>query len=139
MTRRAIVLGLILMGGALGVAVAQQPPLGKIEKIADNLYRIPGQGGATAVYLAGTGVVLVDTKLANNGQGILDQVRTVTDKPISMIINTHTHGDHTGSNMFFPANVEIVTHENTKANMEKMDVYKDPANKNGMQIGRAHV
>jgi glyoxylase-like metal-dependent hydrolase (beta-lactamase superfamily II) len=100
--------------------------------MANGLYRIPGQGGATAVYLAGNGVVLVDTKLANNGQGILDQVKTVTDKPITMIINTHTHGDHVGSNMFFPANVEIVTHENTKTNMEKMPVYQDAANKNGM-------
>jgi len=49
-----------------------------------------------------------------------------------MIINTHTHGDHTGSNMFFPASVEVVTHENTKANMEKMPVYQDPANTHGM-------
>lgn len=133
MTRRGLVLGLIVVGGVLGGAAAQQPPLGKIEKMADGLYRIPGQGGATAVYLAGNGgVVLVDTKLANNGQGILDQVRTVTDKPVTMIINTHTHGDHTGSNMFFPASVEIVTHENTKANMEKMPVYQDAANKSGM-------
>jgi cyclase len=132
MTRRGLVLGTILAAGALTTVLAQQPPLGKIEKLADGLYRIPGQGGATAVYLAAKGVVLVDTKLANNGQGILEQVKSVTDKPVTMIINTHTHGDHTGSNMFFPANVEIVTHENTKANMEKMDVYKDPANKNGM-------
>jgi glyoxylase-like metal-dependent hydrolase (beta-lactamase superfamily II) len=132
MTRRSLVLGLVLAVGMLAVAVAQQPPLGKIEKMANGLYRIPGQGGATAVYLAGNGVVLVDTKLANNGQGILEQVKTVTDKPITMIINTHTHGDHVGSNMFFPANVEIVTHENTKANMEKMPVYQDAANKNGM-------
>jgi cyclase len=132
MTRRGLVLGMILAVGALATVLAQQPPLGKIEKLADGLYRVPGQGGATAVYLAAKGVVLVDTKLANNGQGILEQVKSVTDKPVTMIINTHTHGDHTGSNMFFPANVEIVTHENTKANMEKMDVYKDPANKNGM-------
>jgi glyoxylase-like metal-dependent hydrolase (beta-lactamase superfamily II) len=40
------------------------------------------------------------------------------------IINTHTHGDHVGSNEFFPASVEIVTHENTKANMERMDAVK---------------
>ena len=86
MTRRSLVLGLIVLGGMLGLAVAQQPPLGKIEKLKDNLYRIPGQGGATAVYVHGNGVVLVDTKLANNGQGILDQVRTVTDKPISMVV-----------------------------------------------------
>lgn len=69
MTRRGLVLGLILVVGALGAVVAQQPPLGKIEKLADGLYRIPGQGGATAVYVAGPGVVLVDTKLANTGRG----------------------------------------------------------------------
>jgi cyclase len=132
MTRRSLVLGLILAAGLFAAAAAQQPPLGKIEKMADGLYRIPGQGGATAVYLAGNGVVLVDTKLANNGPGILEQVKTVTNKPVTMIINTHTHGDHTGSNMFFPASVDVVTQENTKANMEKMPVYQDPANKNGM-------
>ena len=132
MTRRGLVLGVIVAAGALATLAAQQPPLGDIEKMAANLYRIPGQGGATAVYVGANGVVLVDTKLANNGQGILDRVKKVTDKPITMIINTHTHGDHTGSNMFFPANVEIVTHENTKANMEKMPVYQDAANKTGM-------
>jgi hypothetical protein len=51
MTRRGLVLGLVLAVGVLAVAVAQQPPLGKIERMADGLYRIPGQGGATAVYL----------------------------------------------------------------------------------------
>jgi glyoxylase-like metal-dependent hydrolase (beta-lactamase superfamily II) len=132
MTRRVLVLGLITAVGALAVATAQQPPLGKIEKLAEGLYRIPGQGGATAVYEAANGIVLVDTKLANNGQGILDQVRSVTSKPVTMIINTHTHGDHTGSNMFFPANVEVVAHENTKANMEKMPVFQEAANRHGL-------
>ena len=132
MTLRSLVLGTIAVAGIIGAVSAQQPPFGQIEKMADGLYRIPGAGGATAVYLAESGVVLVDTKLANNGQGILDQVKTVTSKPVTMIINTHTHGDHVGSNMFFPGSVEIVTHENTKANMEKMPVYQDAANKNGM-------
>ena len=53
------------------------------------------------------------------------------------IINTHTHGDHTGSNEFFPASVEIVTQDNTKANMEKMPAFQDA----GQQAGpaRSHV
>ena len=71
--------------------------------------------------------MLVDTKNPNNGPVILDQIKTVTDKPITHIINTHTHGDHNGSNIFFPATVEIVTHENTKANMEKMPAFQDAA------------
>jgi cyclase len=112
-------------GGGLGA-------IGKIQKVADRLYMIPGAGGNTAVFITKGGVVIVDTKLANNGQAILDQVKTVSEMPITTIINTHTHGDHTGSNQFFPANVEIVTQENTKTNMAKMDVFKDPANKNGM-------
>jgi glyoxylase-like metal-dependent hydrolase (beta-lactamase superfamily II) len=112
-------------GGGLG-------PMGTIQKVADRLYMIPGAGGNTAVFITANGVVLVDTKLANNGQAILDQVKTVTNKNITHIINTHTHGDHTGSNQFFPAEVEIVTQENTKTNMEKMDVFKDPANKKGL-------
>ena len=111
-------------GGGAGLG-----PIGTIQKVTDRLYMIPGGGGNTAVFLTANGVVIVDTKLANNGQAILDQVKTVSSKPVTLIVNTHTHGDHTGSNVFFPASVEIVAHENTKANMEKMDVFKDSANK----------
>jgi len=84
------------------------------------------------VFVTAKGVVLVDTKLANNGQAILDQVKTVTDRPITHIINTHTHGDHNGSNQFVPATVEIVAHENTTANMQKMPVFQEAANKHGL-------
>ena len=153
--RRAMVLGLIVLSGVMTAALlsAQQaaapagqgrgggegrgrgpgfPPVQPIEKVKDNLYMIQGQGGNTAVYVAQTGVVLVDTKLANNGQAILDQVKTVTDKPITTIINTHTHGDHTGSNQFFPASVEIIVQENTKGLMQRMPVFQEAANANGL-------
>ena len=74
-----------------------------IEKVKDNLFMITGGGGNTAAFITANGVVLVDTKLANWGQAILDKVKTVSDKPITHIINTHTHGDHVGSNEFFAA------------------------------------
>ena len=70
------------------------------------------------------GVVLVDTKLPGWGQPILDRIKTVTDKPITTIINTHTHDDHTGSNDFFGASVETIVHENTRTNMTRMDAFK---------------
>jgi glyoxylase-like metal-dependent hydrolase (beta-lactamase superfamily II) len=101
-----------------GAAAEQQrpriPPTGAIKKVRDNLYVIPGAGGNTTVFVTQAGVVLVDTKLPNNGEAILTQVRSVTDKPVSMIINTHTHPDHIGSNEYFPATVDVVTHENTR-------------------------
>ena len=96
-------------GGGRGPGI---PPTGTIRHLRGNLYIIPGQGPNTAVFVMKDGVALVDTKLANNGEAILKQVRTVTDLPITTIINTHSHPDHNGSNDYFPATVEVVTHEN---------------------------
>jgi len=133
--RRAGILGIIIVAGAGAIAAtlfaAGQQPAGpnvaQIEKVKDNLFMITGGGGNTAAFITANGVVLVDTKLANWGQAILDQVKTVTDKPVTHIINTHTHGDHVGSNEFFPASVEIVAQDNTAANMKRMDALKDPS------------
>jgi glyoxylase-like metal-dependent hydrolase (beta-lactamase superfamily II) len=143
--KRAFVLGLLIAAGGAsiaGTAFQAQPPAGptpaaltatKIEKVKDNLYIITGSspvnrdafsGGNTGVFISDGGVVVVDTKLAGWGQVILDRIKTVTDKPITTIINTHTHGDHTGSNEFFGTTVDSIVQENTKANMEKMDAFK---------------
>ncbi len=139
MRRIALLSALIGIGGlSMGVAGFQAPqgrgegrgrgpqgpPVAQIEKVKDNLYEIIGGGGNTAAFITDKGVVVVDTKLAGWGQAILDKIRTVTDKPVIEIINTHTHGDHTGSNEFFGTTVEIVAQENTKMYMEKMDAFK---------------
>src|SRR5262245_19111383 len=142
--KRALVLGLLMAAGTLSVVVAgyQAPApravLPDLTKVKDNLYIIESSspadrsmftGGNTGVFIMDTGVLVVDTKLANYGNDILQKIRKVTDKPVTTIVNTHTHGDHTGSNEGFPSSVEIVAHENTKANMAKMDAFKgDKAN-----------
>ena len=118
-TSRRALPAIVVVGLAVAGAAAQQqrpriPPTGTIKKVRDNLYVIPGAGGNTSVFVTEAGVVLVDTKLPNNGEAILNQVRTVTDKPVSTIINTHSHPDHIGSNEYFPASVDVVTHENTR-------------------------
>ena len=94
------------------------------DRVKANLYVITGGGGNTAALVADDGVVLVDTKNPGWGSAILDKVQTVTDKPITHIINTHTHGDHVGSNIDFSLPVEVVAHANTKSNMEKMEAFQ---------------
>jgi len=131
--KRAFVLGALIVAGSLSmVAVALQAPGGQrggpnvagIEKVKDNLYMITGGGGNTAAFITDRGVVVVDTKLAGWGQAILDKIKTVTDKPVTTIINTHSHPDHVGSNEAFPATVDFIAQEVTKANMEKQDAFK---------------
>ena len=124
--KRGVLLGALLALGILSVWARQAPqqqPL-DIQKVKDNLYMITGNGGNTGVFVTDNGVVVVDTKNPGNGQAILDKIKSVTPKPVTMIINTHTHGDHVGSNESFPATVDIVAQENTKANMVKMDNFK---------------
>src|SRR5262249_52490863 len=119
MARRRFLLSIVVVSLVVAGAAAQQPrpripPTGAIKKVRDNLYVIPGAGGNTTVFVTQAGVVLVDTKLPNNGEAILTQVRTVTDKPVTTIIKTHSHPDHIGSNTYFPASVEVIAHENTQ-------------------------
>src|SRR5688572_26551858 len=143
-TIRSAVLAALCVFGTLSIVISarQAPPQGPtpaslkataIEKVKDNLYVITGSsiatmeafsGGNTAVFVTDKGVVLVDTKLPGWGQPILNHIKTVTDKPVTTIINTHTHDDHVGSNDFFGASVETIVHENTRTNMTRMDSFK---------------
>src|SRR5438105_187862 len=78
---------------------AQQPPPPlTMEKVTENLYVIIGSGGNVAVMPTAEGVLLVDDKYAQNAPEILAKVKSVSDKPIKYVLNTHQHGDHTGGN-----------------------------------------
>ncbi len=123
--KRITVLGTLVLIGGLSMAVkaAQQPPPQPsadnltVEKVKDNLFVLRGGGGNTAVFVTATGVTLVDTKNPGWGQPLLDKVKTLTNKPVTRVINTHTHYDHTSGNVAMPATVEIVAHAMTSKNL----------------------
>jgi len=124
--KRIAILGTLVLSGALTVAlVAQQAPPQPsvdnltVEKVKDNLWVIRGGGGNTAVFATATGVTVVDTKMPGWGQPLLDKIKTVTDKPVTRVINTHTHYDHVSGNVALPATVEVIAHENTVKMMAK--------------------
>lgn len=124
--KRLVVLAIILAAGGAGIAWVQQPAQPQeleVDKVKDNLFVLRNGGGNTAVFITEKGVVLVDTKDPGWGPRILEKVRSLTEKPVTMIINTHTHGDHNGSNEAFSPTVEFVAHENTKANMVRMPAF----------------
>jgi cyclase len=128
--RRVTTLGMLIAAGSVSIAVnAAQPPAPPkpsadnltVEKVKDNLYVLRGGGGNSAAFVTATGVTLVDTKNPGWGGPLIEKVRTLTDKPVTMVINTHTHYDHNSGNVDMPAAVEIVAHEATARLMTQMN------------------
>ena len=124
--KRTIVLFALLLVGALTMAVVAQqggPPQARVVevvKLKDNLFVLTGGGGNTAVFVQANGVLVVDAKNPGWGQPILNKIKELTNKPVTTLINTHTHGDHVSGNVEFPSTVDIIVQENTKTNMMKM-------------------
>jgi len=130
--RRAIILGVLVIGGGFAALLAQPDPnapkVVEVEKVKDNLFVLRGGGGNTAVFVTASGVTVVDAKNPGWGKPILDKIKELTPKPVTTLINTHTHGDHVSGNVEFPASVEVIVQENTRANMEKMPIFKEHNN-----------
>jgi glyoxylase-like metal-dependent hydrolase (beta-lactamase superfamily II) len=122
--RRIILLTALIAVGALSYVVAQQggqkPMVVEVEKLKDNLFVLKGGGGNTTVFVQSNGITVVDTKNPGWGAPILAKIKELSPKPVTTIINTHTHGDHVSGNVEFPATVDIVVQENTAANMKQM-------------------
>ena len=109
---------------SLGAFVAytqspQAPAQLNLQKIKDDLYMIEGDGGNVAIYTTNEGVILIDDKFERDFADIMAKVKSVSDKPLKYVINTHQHGDHTGSNEKLLPIAEIIAHKNARANMEK--------------------
>ncbi|QZH75025.1 MAG: MBL fold metallo-hydrolase [Erythrobacter sp.] len=120
MQRIAVLTGILLAGGAVTAVAAQGlPGIENIEQVSEHVYKIAGAGGNTVAFVRSGDVVLVDTKVPGQGEGILAEVRKITDLPVGMVINTHSHPDHIGSNAFFADNpgVQVVAQANTAARM----------------------
>jgi cyclase len=124
--KRQLIPGILIAAGALSLTAGAmqqqqaQPMTVEVEKLKDNVFVLRGGGGNTTVFVGAEGVTLVDTKNPGWGQPLIEKIRTVTDKPVTMLINTHTHYDHNSGNVEFPATVQVVTHSNTKVRMRVM-------------------
>ena len=66
--------------------------------VQGNIFMLVGAGGNITVQTGSDGVLLVDTGLAPMSEKVLAAIRSLSDKTIRFIINTHVHADHVGGN-----------------------------------------
>lgn len=88
------------------------------QKLDEGMYMLLGPGGNIGVSIGDDGVYMIDDKFARFGQEIIDVVGTLTDKPITYVLNTHHHGDHSGANAEMKAvGATVVAHDNVRSRM----------------------
>ena len=112
----------IALATGLSTNLAAQQDFSKVEisttALTDNLFVLTGRGGNVGVSVGDDGVFVIDDQFAPLSEKILAAIGELSDKPVSYVLNTHWHGDHTGGNENFgAAGAVIVAHENVRERM----------------------
>jgi cyclase len=123
---RTCALTLFLVSVPLVASAQEKQDFSKVQikatKVAGQVYMIEDvtpefSGGNIGVSVGPDGIVLVDDKFAPLAPKIEAALKSISDKPVRFILNTHYHGDHTGGNEAFSHKSTVIAHENTRKRM----------------------
>ncbi len=95
----------------------------EVEQVTDDLYMLHNEfGGNVAVLRTGAGSVIVDTlTFSVQGEAIQRQAQELTGEPVTAIINSHYHLDHTHGNPAFPTGTQVYTSSRTLHHLLQLD------------------
>src|SRR6188508_873099 len=108
----------------------------RFNKVREGVYHAVGTGslavvGNSAIIVNDNDVIVVDDHVSPAAAWVLlEEIKSITDKPVRTVINTHFHFDHAHGNQVFAKDVEIIGHEFTrdmllKGNPLQMPLYKN--------------
>ncbi|WP_438968681.1 MBL fold metallo-hydrolase [Nonlabens sp.] len=108
----------------LGILAVAQDRFENVEitttKLTDRVFMLQGEGGNILIQVSENQVVMIDSQFAPLSDKIKKAIATITDLPISFLINTHHHADHTGGNKNFNSeDVTVIAHKNVFVRLEK--------------------
>ncbi len=91
----------------------------KVEKAGGTVYMLTGAGGNIGVSAGEDGIVIIDDQFAPLAPKIKEALKSISDKPVRFVLNTHYHGDHTGGNEVFGREGTIIAQENVRTRLAK--------------------
>lgn len=91
----------------------------KATKVAGTVWVLSGAGGNIGVSAGEDGLVVIDDQYAPLAPKIEAALKTISDKPLRFILNTHFHGDHTGGNEHFGKVAPIIAQTNVRNRLKK--------------------
>ena len=116
--RFALVAASLLLAASLEAQVNYDTVQIRATELAKGVHVLFGSGGNIGVSVGDDAVFIIDDQFAPLTPKILAAIRALTDKPVSFVLNTHWHFDHTGGNENFgKAGALIVAHDNVRKRM----------------------
>jgi cyclase len=93
-----------------------------ITSLGQGLYVFSGDGGNITAIVDDGSTLLIDSGLASRISELSDAIFRTTMRPVTRLVNTHWHFDHTGGNTYFGASgVTIVAQENVKKELSSAE------------------
>ena len=90
------------------------------EQLSDHIYLLYGAGGNLAFLTGEQSTFVVDGQYEPMAKRIQETIRSISDRPIEYMLNTHWHGDHTGGNaMYADAGTTLMAHQNVRKRMRE--------------------
>lgn len=113
-----LLFAILLLGVLATLALTQGQDFSKVEvkatHVAGNVWMLEGSGGNIGVSVGPDGLLIVDDQFAPLADKIKAALKGLGDGKLKFVINTHWHGDHTGSNAIFGTDSTIIAHSNVR-------------------------
>src|SRR5678815_5048149 len=108
----------------------------RFNKVTEGVYHAVGTGslavvGNSSVIVNDNDVMIVDDHVSPAAAWVLlEEIKTLTNKPVKTVVNTHFHYDHAHGNQIFDNTVQIIGHEFTREMLtggkaSEMPLYKN--------------
>lgn len=110
-----------LLMGIVALPLVAQRDLSSVQveaqHVAGNVHMLTGAGGNIGVSAGDDGILFIDDQFAPLADKIRAAIQGIHPGDLEFLINTHFHGDHTGSNAAFGDEAHIVAHENVRVRL----------------------